>query len=188
MQAECVDDEDCMRPPARTLQLCCLLALALGADRFCHRGLLEGSICCPPYCGQCGGAKCAAVQTGGADLCCTSNIAARQPVRSCTMHDAPCVVEPISGFPLWRNPASKPGGLPHEDGYALRHSWEHFRLLYVFLLLWLPLLIFYATSKCCWKYEKLTAEQISDRFFNDGAVQRKAQAHLRKKSISEYKR
>jgi len=54
--------------------------------------------------------------------------------------------------------------------------------------LWLPLLIFYATSKCCWKYEKLTAEQISDRFFNDGAVQRKAQAHLRKKEISEYKR
>ena len=173
------------------MRLCLLvsaLGTALAADRYCHRGLLEGSVCCPPYCAQCGGAKCAAVQFGGPDKCCTTNIANRNPVLSCTTHDAPCVVDAITGFPLWRNPASKPGGLPHEDGYALRHDWEHFRLLYVFLLLWLPLAIFKATSSCCWKYEKLTAEQISDRFFNEGAVQRKAQAHLRKKSITEYQR
>ena len=87
-----------------------------------------------------------------------------------------------------QNAPHHPGGLPHEDGYAMRHSWSHLRLLYFFVLVWFPLGIFHALSSCCWRFEKLTPEEASDKFFSKGAVQRKARAHLRNRTVASYER
>jgi hypothetical protein len=47
------------------------------------------AVCCPRYCGRCGGSNCA-YQMGGAKDCCHRNVKlANNP---CTVHAAPCVV------------------------------------------------------------------------------------------------
>ena len=92
-----------------------------------------------------------------------------------------------AGIP-WQNEPHHAGGLPHEDGYAMRHSWSHFRLLYFFILLWFPLGVWFVVSGCCWKFEKLSPEEASDKVFNKGAVERRARAHLRSRQVAMYER
>ena len=60
------------------------------AEELCAGGILNGDVCCPASCGQCGGTGCGGLP-GGADECCTSRI--RESNRSCAHFEPPCVMD-----------------------------------------------------------------------------------------------
>ena len=60
-------------------------------DPTCANGIRgDNNACCPKSCGKCGGTGCSE-QIGGADNCCSANIA--QAKYSCDLSPAPCVIQ-----------------------------------------------------------------------------------------------
>jgi len=59
----------------------------------------NGVVCCPPECGQCGGAGCGKAD-GGNKACCINGVLQNQP--HCYVEDAPCVWRNFDGEPIRR--------------------------------------------------------------------------------------
>lgn len=77
------------------LLLLLLAALADAADPTCSRGLKDstGKVCCPSYCGSCGGNGCE-LRNGGYWECCVPGITGGKG--SCNINDPPCNIAPTA--------------------------------------------------------------------------------------------
>src|SRR5688572_22107697 len=75
------------------------------SDPACVRGIPNstGTVCCPDFCGECGGDGCSS-RRGGNSLCCTGGITGSD-APSCGGGSAPCVMDsdPLCAFGIERN-------------------------------------------------------------------------------------
>jgi hypothetical protein len=72
-------------------------------------------------------------------------------------------------------------GMPHDDSFAMAHASEHYRFLYMCLVLFVPLSMTYGLHFLITKFDVLTLDELTDKMNNANAAGRKAAAHKAKK-------
>lgn len=90
----------------------------VGSDPTCSRNLKTTKVCCPKFCGQCGGRGCGS--GGNGQSCCASSI--QRSGRSCSSFDPPCILDTPGNSGGDRNPGAGGGEVPSATGLG---KWQN---------------------------------------------------------------